>query len=323
LDGFYAQVERSNDARAELAAGQAATPELEAAAGGWPSWLPSGLVNLGLDLRGGAHVLVEVQVQDVYAERLESMWAPVRDAMRDLRDQVGTIRRIEGDKTELRVRIGQPAGMPAALQAVRNLTQPVVSLTGAGSRDFDVVQDGADQIVLRLSDAEKIATAERTLAHSLEIVRRRVDEAGTREPSLQRQGSNRILVQVPGIGSAEELIALIGQTAKLTFNDVIQVTGNPDESPGAGNEIVPSVDEPDTYYVIERRPVVSGEQLDDSQPTFDQNGLPAGAPFDARLVLRRNGQRSAKRRNYQRQGDAGLAARPPGLPHRRSSARPV
>ena len=274
-NGFYGQVEQYNDARAEVAAGMELTPEREAAISQWPGWLPSGLVNLGLDLRGGAHVLVEVQVADVYAERLEGMWPQVRDALRDLRDQVGTIRRIEGDAAELRVRIGEPAGMQAALQAMRDLTEPVVTLTGAGSRNFEVAQDGDDNIVMTLSEAEKTATDERTMAQSLEIVRRRVDEAGTREPSIQRQGPDRILVQVPGIGSAEELIALIGQTAKLTFNDVIRVTGDGDENPGAGNDIFPSIDEPGQFYVVERRPVVSGEQLDDSQPSFDQNGLPA------------------------------------------------
>ena len=274
-NGYYTAVEQANDARAEIAAGEELTPAREEAMAGWPSWLPSGLVNLGLDLRGGAHVLVEVQVEDVYAERLEGMWPQVRDAMRELRDQVGTIRRIEGEASELRVRIGEPSGMAAALQAIRDLTEPVVTLTGAGSRNFEVAQDGDDQIVMVLSEAEMVATDERTMAQSLEIVRRRVDEAGTREPSIQRQGPDRILVQVPGIGSAEELIALIGQTAKLTFNDVIRVTGDAGENPGAGNEIYPSLDEPDTYYVVERRPVVSGEQLDDSQPTFDQNGRPA------------------------------------------------
>ena len=124
---FYDRVERSNDARASLAAGAAETPELAAEAAGWPEFLPSGLVNLGLDLRGGAHVLVEVQTADVYAERLEGLWPDLRDRLRDLRDQVGTVRRLESAPDELRIRIGEPSGMAAAEEAVRAASQPVIS----------------------------------------------------------------------------------------------------------------------------------------------------------------------------------------------------
>ncbi len=92
---------------------------MQADAGGWPSFLPSGLVNLGLDLRGGAHVLVEVQVGDVYAERMESLWPVLRDALRDVRDEVGSVRRIDSAPDELRIRIGTPGGIEAARTAVQ------------------------------------------------------------------------------------------------------------------------------------------------------------------------------------------------------------
>ncbi|MEM8871842.1 MAG: protein translocase subunit SecD, partial [Pseudomonadota bacterium] len=273
-NGFYQRVELHNDANAALAAGQAETPELAADLALWPNWAPSALINLGLDLRGGAHVLVEVQVDQVHAERLESLWPQVRDALRDSRDFVGTIRRVETSPGELRVRIGEVSGMNTAMEAVRALTQPVVSLTGVASRDYDVRADG-DQLVVTLSEAEKTATDNRTMEQSLEIIRRRVDETGTREPTIQRQGEDRILVQVPGIGSAEELIDLLGQTAKLTFQAVERVTQDENERAGGGNVIVPSLDEPGLFYVVGRRAIVSGEQLVDAQPTFDQNGLPA------------------------------------------------
>ncbi|MEM7614524.1 MAG: protein translocase subunit SecD, partial [Pseudomonadota bacterium] len=190
------------------------------------------------------------------------------------RDFVGTIRRVETVPSELRVRIGEVGGMNTALEAVRALTQPVVSLTGVTSRDFDVTSEG-DQIVVTLSEAEKTATDNRTMLQSLEIIRRRVDETGTREPTIQRQGEDRILVQVPGIGSAEELIELLGQTAKLTFQGVERVTQDENERPGGGNVMFPSLDEPGLFYVVGRRAIVSGEQLVDAQPSFDQNGLPA------------------------------------------------
>ncbi|MEM9431779.1 MAG: protein translocase subunit SecD, partial [Pseudomonadota bacterium] len=157
--------------------------------------------------------------------------------------------------------------------AVRALTQPVVSLTGVGARDFDVRTQGSD-ILVSLSEAERIATDTRTMEQSLEIIRRRVDETGTREPTIMRQGDDRILVQVPGIGSAEELLEIIGTTAKLTFHPVERVASSADAG-GIGTVTYPSLDEPGVFYVLEDVPVVSGEQLVDSQPAFDQNGLPA------------------------------------------------
>ncbi|MEM9011768.1 MAG: protein translocase subunit SecD [Pseudomonadota bacterium] len=270
---FYDRVERANDAEAAVEAGL--TPpagDLDL----WPSWAPSNLVNLGLDLRGGAHVLVEVQVQDVYAEQMESLWPEVLRALRDVRDSVGTVRRQEdGPADVLRVRIGNQGGMAAARQAVQVLSQPILTITGAGANTLDIGQEGDDILTVTLSSAERAAVDERTMAQSLEIVRRRVDEAGTREPTVQRQGADRILIQVPGLGSAEELLALLGQTAKLTFNHVNGIVEDANARPSPGNLLYPSVEEPGIFYEVERRPVVSGEQLDDAQPGFDQANRPA------------------------------------------------
>ena len=271
---FYDRVERHNDAATALERGAVATAETDAALSLWPSFLPSGLVNLGLDLRGGAHLLAEVQLQEVYAARVDSYWPSVRDALRDVRDDVGTIRRQEGPADQLRVRVSRPEGMQAAVDAVRALSAPVVTLTGAGARDIEVSADG-DELVVELSEVERAATDDRTMQQSLEIIRRRVDEAGTREPTIQRQGADRILIQVPGIGSAEELIELIGTTARLTFHSVATQTTNPETRVEADQILVPSLDEPGIFYVLDRTPVVSGDDLTDSQPGFDQNGLPA------------------------------------------------
>lgn len=272
---FYAQVERHNDAAAAIeAAGGTATPEQEAALAEWPVVLPSALMNLGLDLRGGAHLLAEVQVEDVYKARMDGLWPQVRDALRDLRDQVGAVRRAPSPDDVLRVTVSNPEGMAAALEAVRSLGTSVMSLTGVGQSTLDVTAEGND-IVVRLSAAEQQATDERTIQQSLEIIRRRVDEAGTREPTIQRQGEDRILIQVPGIGSAQELKALIGQTAKLSFNAVISRTSDAGATPGPRNVLLPALDEDGVYYIVEDTPVVSGEDLVDSQPSFDQNGQPA------------------------------------------------
>ena len=270
----YDRVERHNDAVAALEAGAAETPELAADAAGWPEFLPSGLVNLGLDLRGGAHVLAEVLVTDVHAERLEGLWPTLRDALREERDAVGSVRRVESQTDELRIRVGNPAAMDQAIETVRAASQPVFSITGIASRDFEAAADG-DEIVVTFSEAELEAMDERTMQQSLEIIRRRVDETGTREPTIQRQGADRILIQVPGIGSAEELLAIIGQTARLSFHPVVGRASSPDEAAGPDNVIYPSMDEEGGNYILERRAVVTGEQLVDSQPSFDQNGQPA------------------------------------------------
>ncbi len=271
---FYDRVERHNDAVRTIEA-QGPTAELEAERGLWPDWLPSNIVNLGLDLRGGAHLLAEVQVSDVYANRIDALWPEVRDALRDQREAVGNVRRVPSDDpAELRVQISEPAGMPQALEAVRDLARPVFTFTGTGARDLEIRSEG-DEIIVTLSAAERTATDDRTMQQSLEIIRRRVDEAGTREPTIQRQGTDRILIQVPGIGSAAELKELIGTTARLTFHHVEGTASSADEPPGPGNILVPSADEPGRYYIMQQSPVVTGEQLVDAQPAFDQNNRPA------------------------------------------------
>ncbi|MEL7166797.1 MAG: protein translocase subunit SecD [Pseudomonadota bacterium] len=272
-NGFYTRVEQHNDAAQAIELG-ADTAENQALLAQWPEWMPSSLVNLGLDLRGGAHLLAEVQVEDVYASRMEVMWPAVRDILRSERAVVGTIRLQPSAPDELRVRISQPEGMQRALQQVRTLAQPVQTVTGVGAMDIVVSAEG-EVLVVTLSEEERLASDQRTVQQSLEIVRRRIDEVGTREPTIQRQGAQRILIQVPGIGSAAELKEIIGTTAQLTFNPVVTRTGDANEAPGIGNQLVPSLDEPGQFYVIESAPVVTGEDLVDAQPSFDQNGNPA------------------------------------------------
>ena len=268
-NAFYGPVEQHNDAvKAISVAGS--TPELEAQKALWPEWMPERLVNLGLDLRGGAHLLAEVNVEDVYANRMEAAWPEVRDALRS----ITPVRRVDAPKGELRVRINDASVMAQALEATRALARPVQSLTGTGQNDI-VVNGANDIITITLTEAEKQATDERTMQQSLEIIRRRIDEVGTREPTIQRQGADRILIQVPGIGSAAELKAIIGTTAQLTFNPVVNRGANENAAPGLGNSLLPDAEAPGVFYIIETAPVVTGEQLVDAQPSFDQNGRPA------------------------------------------------
>lgn len=272
---FYSRVEQHNDAIKTIERSGVETPEDVAARAGWPDWLPSGLVNLGLDLRGGAHLLGEVHVADVYKARMDALWPELRDALVAQRDTVGAVRRIASpDGGQLIVEIGNPDQMARAVEIARGLATPVTSLTGAGQSDI-VATGSGNRLTVQLADAEKAATDDRTVQQSLEIIRRRIDEVGTREPTIMRQGKDRILIQVPGIGSAEELKQLIGTTAKLTFNPVVGRGTDPNARPGPGHVLLPSMDEPGVFYTLEENPVVTGEDLTDARPSFDQNGQPA------------------------------------------------
>ena len=272
---FYNRVEAHNDAAIAIErAGGAVTPEQQAALDRWPGWLPSGLVNLGLDLRGGAHLLGEVHTAEVYKSRMDALWPELRRVLSEQRGTIGGIRRVPAPDGILRVEVENQDQMQAAVTAARTLANPIASLTGAGQSDLAITAQG-NVLTVQLSDAEKRLTDDRTIQQSLEIVRRRVDEVGTREPTIVRQGENRIVIQVPGIGSAEELKALIGTTAKLTFNPVVGTGTDPNSRPGLGNVILPDAENPNFFYTIEETPVVTGEELTDAMPGTDQNGAPS------------------------------------------------
>jgi preprotein translocase subunit SecD len=274
-NALYTQVERHNDAVKVIEANGGVATEAQAADRAlWPDVLPSALMSLGLDLRGGAHLLARVEVADVYAQRIDGLWPDVRDALREVRDEVGAVRRQPSVPGVLRVAISNPDGMPVALEKVRALATPVMTLTGAGASDLDVSAEELE-IVVQLSEAERLASDSRTVQQSLEIIRRRVDEVGTREPTIQRQGDDRILIQVPGIGSAQELKAVIGTTAKLTFHQVLGRTSDAGADPGPRNRLVADADEEGVYHIIAEESVVGGDELTDAQPSFDQNGRPA------------------------------------------------
>jgi preprotein translocase subunit SecD len=262
-NAFYSRVETFNDAKL-----------LNETSDKWPSFLPSSLVNLGLDLRGGAHLLAEVQVSDVYEQRMAALWPDIRDLLRAERNKVGTIRLQKGKLDELRIKLSNPAEIGTGINLLKALAKPVSSVGSIGKLDLDIVGED-DEIIVRLSDAESRATDDRTMQQALEIIRRRIDEVGTREPTIQRQGSDRILIQVPGIGSASELKQLIGTTAQLTFQPVIAARVNSESLAGSGQELLPALDDPSEFYLLDAGAVVTGEELVDAQPSFDQNGRPA------------------------------------------------
>ncbi|MCL5775471.1 protein translocase subunit SecD [Limibaculum sp. FT325] len=243
-----------------------------------PDWLPKDSVNLGLDLRGGAHLLVEVQVAEVEAERMESLRADVRTALVDA--EVRRFTGLRAAEDHVTVRITNAEDMARATEALRALAQPVTGFLGTGlpgmaaGSDLEVTETGDQTLRIGLTEAAIAAMNERTMAQSLEIVRRRIDESGTREPTIQRQGEDRILIQVPGIGSAEELLGLIGRTAKLTFHQVKGVGAEAQKTPGPGEIVLQDADTGEPL-LLERRAILTGDQLVDSQLGFHPDtGLP-------------------------------------------------
>ena len=270
----YSRVEASNDARQALDSGVELTASISNDLQKWPNWLPSKIINLGLDLRGGAHLLVEVSLEDVHDERLNFIWNDVRTELREMRDDIGSIRRTDTDIGSLKINIEKVEYIGKAVSVIKKLSQPVASLASLNAKTFNVSSSG-NNLVIQLSPEEKKILNDRTMAQSLEIIRRRVDEAGTREPSIQRQGERRILVQVPGIGSAEELLQLIGKTAKLTFNAVEARSSNKAKAVGFGRMVLPDATRSDLFYILDSKDVVSGSELTNAQAAFDQNNRPA------------------------------------------------
>ena len=269
---FYDRADRHNEAVRRIEA-QGPTPEALADRAAWPGWLPSGIVSLGLDLRGGAHLLAEVDLKGAQEERMDALWPDLRDALAGRRAEIGTIRRQEAPPGELMVRISQPENMQAAIAAARSIATPVGGLTGVGQSNIEASAEG-DTLVVRLTDAAIRSLSDRVMRQTLEIIRRRIDETGTREPTIQRQGADRILIQVPGLGSAAELKSLIGTTARLTFHAVIGRAASAGASAGPGEMVLPAMEEGGGAYIVEEVPVVSGSELTNAQPSFDQNGQP-------------------------------------------------
>ncbi|MEM8751785.1 MAG: protein translocase subunit SecD [Pseudomonadota bacterium] len=249
--------------------GSPISDELRERAAQWPSFLPPNVVNLGLDLRGGAHLLIEVRIEDVVTERMQSLRAEARQALRDA--GVRRYTRLTATEDRVSVRITDAADLPRAREVLRDLAQPVTDFNvGVTTPDIVVSEEGDQTLVMTLSDTALDSIADRTMAQSLEIVRRRIDEAGTREPTIQRQGERRILVQVPGVASTAEIKELIGTTAKLSFHLVDSPTSDLGRAPGPDKAVYEDAETPGSGYIVERRALVSGDELEDAQTGFDQ-----------------------------------------------------
>lgn len=217
-------------------------------------WLPHKTVNLGLDLQGGSHLLLEVDTRTVLNDRQDSMVDAARSELRKARIEytdLGSVR--NGAAFTLK----NPAkDRDAAYKIARQLES-----------DVDVnIDDKTGRVSATLTDKGITAIETQVVNQSIEIVRRRVDETGTKEPVIQRQGSERIVLQLPGENDPSRIKTLLGKTAKLTFQMV--------DTAGGMSAMRLKMHDGGGEIAVNRRALVTGDMLTDSQPSFDQGNQP-------------------------------------------------
>ncbi len=231
---------------------------------GLPDWLPHKQISLGLDLQGGSHLLLEVEVDAVIKEYLEGLVDSMRVELRKARIRYGGLG-VEGFGATATIR--KPEQLATAQKLIEQL-DPNTTLE---------VQNG-NKIVLTLTEQGIQDQRRSAIEQSIEIVRRRVDETGVREPTIQRQGEDRILVQLPGVDDPERIKRLLGKTAKLTFQMVDEQNSVEAAKAGRippGSVLLPEADEPGpdgkpNLLLVKKRVMVSGNTLVDAKPSVSQ-----------------------------------------------------
>ncbi len=238
----------------------------------WPSFLPHATINLGLDLAGGSHLLLEADQSDLLKQRLQSMEDTVTTEMRrgdppirisDVSTSGGRISFIVRDQSQV----------DAAVERMRAVTQPV-GLTG--NRDWDVGVVDLNRVVLTPTQSGTQQALKDAMTVARDVVRRRIDPQGTKEITVRTEGSDRILVQVPGVEDPEALKKLIGQTARLEFK-LVDLSADAEQVQQGrappGSEVLPMASG-SGLMAVKRRVMVSGDQLSDARQGFDQDGRP-------------------------------------------------
>ncbi len=241
-----------------------------------PTWLPHRQINLGLDLQGGAHLLFSMDVKELVADWLKNIRGDVRDALR--KERIGyTGLRFTVANRSVQARVRKLEDADKAFKRLERLSQPVggTAIFGGNvaARTLKVEKRDGGLIILRLTDSGLTQRVNAAIEASIETMTRRVNALGTTEPIIQRQGRDRVLLQVPGIKDVRRLKDLVGKTGKLEFR-LVDGSVPPQEAlagrPPPGSEVLMSDDDPPIPYVIKQRTMVSGESLVDAQPGFDQ-----------------------------------------------------
>ena len=238
-----------------------------------PDFLPKNELNLGLDLRGGSHLMLEAATDDVLKARLEALEDTVRSELRQAEGGAIAFRDLSVGKDRLSLTIANDADTERALTTLRKITQPAGGLGAV--RETDLTNVGS-RITLVATQAGVAQAVDSAMGQAVEVIRRRIDELGTREPNIVRQGANRIVVQVPGLQDPAALKALLGKTAKLEFK-LVDVDVDPqmlaEGRAPPGSQVLPSLE--GGSLAVKRRAIITGDQLIDSQVSTDQNNQPA------------------------------------------------
>ena len=248
----------------------------------WPAWLPHDKINLGLDLAGGSHLLLEADARDAMKQRVSGMEDAVQTELRrDPRMEVGDISTADGRVSFL---VRDPTKVDAAVERLRTLTQP---LGLSGNRDWDVQVVDSTRVVLIPTNSGSVRALKEAMSVARDVVRRRIDPSGTREITVVTEGTNRILVEVPGVDNPDQLKRLVGQTARLEFK-LVDLQANPaDIAQGhapPGSEVLDYPDAPAGLpfvayptaagempkVAVKRRVMVSGDQITRAKQGFDQ-----------------------------------------------------
>ena len=229
-------------------------------------FLPGKTINLGLDLQGGSYLLLEADINSVLNERLEAVNEDVLRAFKEY--EIVSLNKILSNK-KLTIEFESKILADKAKKVLRQ---------SLGS-DFKISSSNSNNILIEYSELATKKLIDLTIEQAIEIVRKRIDETGTKEPLIQRQGMQRILIQLPGIDDPERIKSLLGKTAKLTFQ-LVDTNSNAVEvkSSGrvpSGTKLMQSYSYSDQYFVVQRRVMVSGEMLTDARSSFDQNGMPS------------------------------------------------
>jgi preprotein translocase subunit SecD len=239
-----------------------------------PSWLPQQRLNLGLDLQGGSYLLYEVDVAALRRERLTNLVEDVRTSLRAEQIAFGELGEAGG---VIGVRIADAGKVDAAAALLRRSVGGPLAGSVSG-RDVSVATRDNQRLEITFVPEAARADAAMAVEQSIETIRRRIDSLGTKEPTITRQGTNRIVIQAAGESDPEKLKSVVGKTAKLTFQ-MVDETVTPEDIAGGrippGTEVLPSEDGYVPAYVVRKRAVVSGEELTDSRQTFDENGKAA------------------------------------------------
>ncbi len=257
-----------------LAAVLAAVPSLFSLANArWPDVLPNPVVNLGLDLAGGSHILLEADPGQVTRQRIEAMEESVRARMKQAAPAI-----LIGDISSKDGRLSFMLQDPSKVDAAREQILPLTDGAGlSGQRDWDIEVEDGSRFVLTPTKAGIDLAVGQAMETATEVVRKRIDALGTREPTIIRQGDQRIVVQVPGLKDPQALKDLLGQTAKLEFK-LVDATASPtDVAQGIappGSQIVPYAEASEgggiAAIAVKRLGGIKGDNLTNAQQTFDQ-----------------------------------------------------